>query len=162
MPARTGAEYIKGLRDQEREVWLRGERVKDVTTHPALCNGMRSIAELYDMQHDPALTDAMTYLSPSTGERVGLSFITPKTPDDLVRRRVMMSHWARTSFGMMGRTPDFLNVSIMAMAAAGEVGERGDVGDAPAPEVDLAGLRAEAREVLGSGAHGHGLDLLVG
>jgi 4-hydroxyphenylacetate 3-monooxygenase len=32
----------------------------------------------------------------------------------------MMSHWARTSYGMMGRTPDFLNVSIMAMAGAGD------------------------------------------
>ena len=31
MPARTGPEYIKGLQEQEREVWLRGERVKDVT-----------------------------------------------------------------------------------------------------------------------------------
>ena len=39
MPARTGAEYIKGLQDQEREIWLRGERVKDVTTHPASPTG---------------------------------------------------------------------------------------------------------------------------
>ena len=31
MAARTGAEYMKGLQAQEREVWLRGERVKDVT-----------------------------------------------------------------------------------------------------------------------------------
>src|SRR5437867_2505627 len=52
MPARTGAQYINGLRAQDREVWLHGERVKDVTTHPALANGMRSIAALYDMQHD--------------------------------------------------------------------------------------------------------------
>jgi len=39
MAARTGAEYMKGLQAQEREVWLRGERVKDVTTHPGLANG---------------------------------------------------------------------------------------------------------------------------
>jgi len=120
MAVRTGAEYLAGLRAQPREIHLGGRRVDDVTAFPGLAGGARSIASLYDMQHDPALTDAMTYLSPTTGERVGLSFITPKTPDDLVRRRVMMSHWARTSFGMMGRTPDFLNVSIMAMAAAGD------------------------------------------
>lgn len=120
MPVRTGAEYLEGLRAQPREIHLGGRRVDDVTKFPGLAGGARSIAALYDMQHDPALADAMTYLSPSTGERVGLSFITPKTPDDLARRRVMMSHWARTSFGMMGRTPDFLNVSIMAMAAAGD------------------------------------------
>ena len=48
MPARTGREYIAGLREREREVWLRGERVKDVTTHPGLRNGVRAIAALYD------------------------------------------------------------------------------------------------------------------
>ena len=49
MPACTGPEYIKGLQEQEREVWLRGERVKDVTTHPGLANGVRAVAALYDM-----------------------------------------------------------------------------------------------------------------
>ena len=57
---------------------------------------------------------------PTTGERVGLSFITPRTVQDLERRRTMMAHWARVSCGMMGRTPDFMNVTIMAMAAAGD------------------------------------------
>ena len=74
MAARTGAEYIKGLHAQECEVWLRGERVKDVTTHPGLAGGARAIAALYDMQHDPAFRAEMTYTSPSTGEPVGLSF----------------------------------------------------------------------------------------
>ena len=72
MPARTGEQYITGLREQAAEVYIDGERVKDVTTHPAFRNGVRSIAHLYDMQHDPALQDAMTYMSPTTGERVGL------------------------------------------------------------------------------------------
>src|SRR5262245_19025112 len=120
MPTRSGAQYLAGLRAQPREMHLGGQRVEDVTTFPGLAGGVRSVAGLYDMQHDPGLRDAMTYLSPTTGERVGLSFITPKTTDDLVRRRVMMSHWARTSYGMMGPTPDFLNVSIMAMAGAGD------------------------------------------
>src|SRR5215470_10149711 len=72
------------------------------------------------MQHDPALQDAMTYVSPLTGDRIGLSFITPRTRRELEQRRAMMTHWARVSCGMMGRTPDFLNVSLMAMAAAGD------------------------------------------
>ncbi|HSF05858.1 MAG TPA: 4-hydroxyphenylacetate 3-monooxygenase, oxygenase component [Methylomirabilota bacterium] len=118
--ARTGKDYLAGLREQPRQVYLGGQRVNDVTTFPGLASGARSVAALYDMQHDPALRDAMTYPSPTSGERVGLSFITPRTADDLARRRVMMSHWAHTSFGMMGRTPDFLNVSIMAMAGAGD------------------------------------------
>ena len=52
--------------------------------------------------------------------RVGLSFITPRTIQDLERRRTMMTHWARVSCGMMDRTPDFMHVTIMAMAVAGD------------------------------------------
>ena len=62
----------------------------------------------------------MTYTSPSTGEQVGLSFITPRSAADLAARHRMMRRWAQVSCGMMGRTPDFLNVSLMAMAAAGD------------------------------------------
>ena len=120
MPARTGAEYIANLKENGPEVYLHGERVKDVTTHPALRGGVESLARLYDMQHDPAIRDEMTYVSPTTGDRVGTSFIMPRTMEDLEARRVMMRHWARATFGMMGRSPDFMNVNIMAMAAAGE------------------------------------------
>jgi len=120
MPARTGQEYLSGLQAQPREVWLRGERVKDVITHPGLRNGAHAIAALYDMQHDPALRDVMTYGAPASAERVGLSFIIPRTRDELERRRVMMLHWARTTCGMMGRSPDFMNVTIAAWAGAAE------------------------------------------
>ena len=120
MPARTGEEYIAGLREQAAEVYLCGERVKDVTTHPALCNGVRSIACLYDLQQDLALQDAMTYVSPTTGDRVGLSFVIPRNVGDLDRRHTMMTHWARATCGMMGRTPDFMNVAVTSMAAAGD------------------------------------------
>jgi 4-hydroxyphenylacetate 3-monooxygenase len=120
MPARGGQEYIDRLRAEPAEVWLGGERVKDVTTHPALRGGVHSLAALYEMQHDPTLRDAMTFRSPTSGDRVGLSFITPQTMQDLERRHAMMTHWARATCGMMGRTPDFLNVSLMAMANAGE------------------------------------------
>src|SRR5215468_5035223 len=118
MAARTGAEYIKGLQGQECEVWLRGERVKDVTTHPGLANGVRAIASLYDLQHE--LPDEMTFVSPTSGERLGLSFIIPRTRDELARRGAMMLRWARTTCGMMGRSPDFMNVTFAAWAAAAD------------------------------------------
>src|SRR5215510_11376106 len=108
MPARTGQDYLKGLQEQEREIWLGGERIKDVTTHAGLRHGARAIASLYDMQVDPQLRNEMTYVSPTTGDRVGLSFIIPRTMDELERRRTMMLHWARTTCGMMGRSADFI------------------------------------------------------
>ena len=120
MSARTGAEYFAGLKEQPREIWLDGRRIDDVTEFPGLSNGARSIAALYDMQHDAKAGCEMTYPSPTTGDPVGLSFIIPKTAGDLSRRRDMMSAWAHASYGMMGRTPDFLNVTIMSMAAAGD------------------------------------------
>jgi 4-hydroxyphenylacetate 3-monooxygenase len=126
MPARTGRQYLNGLREQDREVWLRGERVKDVTSHPGLAGGARAIASLYDMQCDPKYRDEMTYVSPTTGDRVGLSFINPRTREELEARRVMMLNWARTTCGMMGRSPDFMNVTLAAWGAASEYFARGN------------------------------------
>ena len=120
MPARTGKQYIEGLRAQEREVWLGGERVRDVTTHPGLANGARAVARLYDMQHDAKLKKIMTFKSPSSGERVGRSFDMPKTREALETRTQMMLNWARASCGMMGRSPDFMNVTFAAWGAAAD------------------------------------------
>lgn len=131
MPARTGQEYLEGLRATPREVWINGERVADVTAHPGLRRGAESMAHLYDMQHDPALRDEMTYVSPSSGQRVGMSFLMPKDQHDLARRRGMMKRWADATGGMMGRTPDYLNSSFMALAAAADFfsGNRPQFGD---------------------------------
>ena len=118
MPARTGRQYLDGLRTADREIWLRGERVRDVAAHPGLTGGAHTIASLYDMQADAKLAPEMTYKSPTTGDPVGLSFIIPRTQDELVRRRVMLQHWARATCGMMGRSPDFMNVTFAAWAAA--------------------------------------------
>src|SRR5713101_5853320 len=120
MPARTGQQYITGLKERPREVWIDGQRVQDVTTHPALRNGVKSVAALYDMQNDPELREEMTYASPTTGQPVGLSFLLPQTIADLERRRNMMARWAWASCGMMGRSPDFLNVIFTAWAGAAD------------------------------------------
>src|SRR3954467_15448898 len=55
----TGQEYVESLRD-EREVYIYGERIADVTTHPAFRNSVRSIAKLYDALHDPKHKDLLT------------------------------------------------------------------------------------------------------
>src|ERR1700730_1524989 len=120
MPARTGQQYIDGLRAQEREIWLGGERVRDVTRHKGLAGGVRAIAHLYDMQHDAELREVMTFASPSTGEPVGRSFDMPKTKEALETRSKMMLNWARATCGMMGRSPDFMNVTFAAWGAAAD------------------------------------------
>jgi len=120
MPARTGAQYLAGLREQNREIWFRGERVKDVTTHPGLARGAQAIASLYDQQSEAKIREEMVFTSPKTGDKLGLSFLIPRTKDDLIRRRVQMLNWARTTCGMMGRSPDFMNVTFSAWAGAAD------------------------------------------
>jgi 4-hydroxyphenylacetate 3-monooxygenase len=116
MPARTGQDYLQGIQQRQREIWLGGERVKDVTTHPALAHCAHTLARLYDMQHALATQAALTYVSPETGQREATSFIIPRSVDDLVRRREMVKTWADATCGMMGRTPDFLNINLMGFA----------------------------------------------
>jgi 4-hydroxyphenylacetate 3-monooxygenase oxygenase component len=115
MPARTGKEYLDGLKDN-REIWLGNERIADVTTHPALQRGAETLARLYDLQAEPALHELMTYPSPSSGKPVGRSFQPPYSIDDLAARRRMIKVWADATYGLMGRTPDFLNVTITLFA----------------------------------------------
>jgi 4-hydroxyphenylacetate 3-monooxygenase len=112
---RTGAEFLAGLQDG-REIWFEGERVPDVTAHPILGRAARTLAELYDLQHDAALREKLTYRSPTTGHPVGLSFIQPRSVEDLVRRREMFKIWADHSGGMLGRTPDYLNAILAGCA----------------------------------------------
>jgi 4-hydroxyphenylacetate 3-monooxygenase len=124
MPARDGTAYLAGLRD-ERQVWIAGERVADVTTDPRLGRGAHAIAALYDLQSHPELRAGLTYTSPTSGEQVGLSFIQPRSVDDLVRRREMFQQWANLSGGMVGRSPDYLNALLMGCAANRDYFARG-------------------------------------
>jgi 4-hydroxyphenylacetate 3-monooxygenase len=116
MGVRTGAEYLAGLRDG-RSVWLEGERVADVTAHPRLARTARTIAALYDLQHDPDLCEQMTFPSPSSGEPVALSHIIPRTLTDLLRRRRALEIVAEATCGMLGRSPDYVNIQVAASAA---------------------------------------------
>jgi len=61
--AMTGTRYIEGLKDG-REVWLDGEKVQDVTTHPAFTGMVHELARIYDLQHTETYRDRMTFISP--------------------------------------------------------------------------------------------------
>jgi 4-hydroxyphenylacetate 3-monooxygenase len=121
MGARTGAEFLSRLDGTAREIWYGEEKITgEVSKHRAFNSIAASLAGLYDIQNKEGLSETMTYVSPTTGERVGTSFLQPKTKEDLVKRTSMIRIWAEHSGGMLGRTADYLNSSIMAMAAASE------------------------------------------
>jgi len=119
MGARSGRQYLKSLRDN-RQIWIDGEAVVDVTKDRRFTAAARSMADLYDMQHDPAQRDKLTYTSPTSGDRVGLSFIQPRSIDDLVRRREMVKIWMDATCGMFGRSPDFMNIMVTGFACAAD------------------------------------------
>jgi 4-hydroxyphenylacetate 3-monooxygenase len=118
MGARNGQQVLERLRTNPPNLWIDGEQVKDPTTHPRTCGAVASLAGLYDLQHDPALADTMTVVSPTTGDRVGRSFVIPQTREDLTARSEMHAVWAQACLGFMGRTPDYMNVNVMAAGMA--------------------------------------------
>jgi 4-hydroxyphenylacetate 3-monooxygenase len=124
MGIRTGRQFLDSLRDG-REIWLGGERVGDVVADPRLGPTAHTLAELYDMQHRADLSDQLSYSSPTSGERIGLTFIEPASEGDLVRRRTTVKTWMDWCGGMMGRTPDFMNIHITGFGSAHEYFARG-------------------------------------
>ena len=61
---RTGAEYRDSIRGQ-RDVYINGDRVADVTAHPAFKPIVDIRARIYDMAHEDAHRDVMTRSTPS-------------------------------------------------------------------------------------------------
>ncbi len=82
---RTGEQYRESIRDG-REVWINGERVADVTTHPAFRPLVDVRARIYDMAHDPATSALMAYTD-EQGERNAVGLRLPFTRDDWHAKR---------------------------------------------------------------------------
>ena len=114
MPIRRGAEYLESLRDG-RCLWLQGQRVEDVTTHPALAGCARSVAAVYDLQHDPAHQELLTMRSPTTGQRVSLSYLLPRSVDELARQRHMYEFLVRRAGGVAARLPQHLATVVSGL-----------------------------------------------
>jgi 4-hydroxyphenylacetate 3-monooxygenase len=102
---RTGAVYLRTL-DDGRQVFLDGERVPNVTRHPAFREAARSLAGLYDIAAAPENRERMTFPSPKTGAPVLRAYQIPRTHADLRARRLFSEKWAEATFGLMGRTLD--------------------------------------------------------
>ncbi|MFC3087967.1 4-hydroxyphenylacetate 3-hydroxylase N-terminal domain-containing protein [Tabrizicola soli] len=113
----TGEDYLESLRDG-REVWIYGERVKDVTTHPAFRNSTRALARLYQAMHEDGRKDRL--LVPTDTGSGGLThafFRTPRSRADLRLGREAVRCWQELVFGWMGRTPDYKAALITGIGA---------------------------------------------
>jgi len=84
---RTGEQYRDSIRDG-RQVWINGERVKDVTTHPMFKPIVDIRARIYDMAHEKATQDVMSYADEKTGERNAVGLKLPYTQQDWHDKRL--------------------------------------------------------------------------
>lgn len=118
---RTGEQFLNGLKNDGRRVFIDGEEVKDVTSHPAFREGAKTIARLYDLACAPENRELMTYKSPTSGEQVNRLWQLPYSVSDLEARRAAIQYWSEETAGFMGRTPDHVAGFFVGYAAAPEV-----------------------------------------
>lgn len=121
---RSGDDYMRALRDG-RTVLMNGERVADVTAHPAFAGAIRTVARLYDLADDPANRDLMTYPSPRDGRPINKAWLVPRTREDLAARRRAIKFWADASYGFLGRSPDHVSSFFAGFAGSPEFYARG-------------------------------------
>jgi 4-hydroxyphenylacetate 3-monooxygenase len=121
--ARTGRQFLDGLRQGGREIWLRGEKITHPLDHPELRDAALSLARVFDLQHEHA--DEMLAPSPDDESRlVNVTHLIPRSREDLERRRLAFELVAALSGGVMGRTPDYLNVTFACFAGRSDVWAR--------------------------------------
>jgi 4-hydroxyphenylacetate 3-monooxygenase len=116
----TGKEFLDSL-DDGREVWIYGERVKNITTHPAFQNCARMLARLYDALHDDhrrghhVLTESTEW-----GGFTHRYFRAPTTVGEQVAGRDAIAAWARITYGWLGRSPDYKAAFLGTLGANAE------------------------------------------
>lgn len=115
---RTGDEYLASLRDGRR-IYIGGELVTDVTTHPAFRNTARSFARIYDRKCEDHNLAAMSFTE--DGDRFASWFIIPKSRRDLEQRAEGHRRVAEWSYGLLGRSPDHVPAFIGGMAMVPEL-----------------------------------------
>jgi 4-hydroxyphenylacetate 3-monooxygenase len=121
---RSGRHYLESLRDG-RAVFLDGDRVDDVTEHPAFAEPIRRIAQTWDLAAAAGAEAATTYVDAATGRRHSAMWLVPRSAEDLAARRRVHRLWAEPTYGLMGRTPDHVACVLSAFAGWRQLFDRG-------------------------------------
>lgn len=113
----TGKEYLTSLLD-DRQIYICGERIKDITIHPAFRNSIASIAQLYDALHSSENHDILCWDTDTNNGGYTHKFFRFATSSDEIRQqRDAIAEWSRYSYGWMGRTPDYKAAFCCALGA---------------------------------------------
>ncbi|WP_067935607.1 4-hydroxyphenylacetate 3-hydroxylase family protein [Alicyclobacillus kakegawensis] len=114
-----GQRFLASLRDG-RNVWLDGQRVPDVTKHPAFTGTLRTISRLFNTLDTPGIQEQIGFVSPRSGSYVHNAFLVPKSQEDLGRRTAAFAHWAEQTQGVMSRLSDYARSMVTGWYAVRE------------------------------------------
>ncbi len=100
---RTGQQYRDSIRDA-REIYVNGERVRDVTAHPMFRPLVDIRARIHDMAHAPETADIMSY--PAEGERNAVGNRLPRLAQDWWDKRRAVDTVLEAIGGVVTRVGD--------------------------------------------------------
>jgi 4-hydroxybutyryl-CoA dehydratase/vinylacetyl-CoA-Delta-isomerase len=120
MPLRTADDYRRGLRD-DRRVYVKGERVADVTTDPYLKVGVETAAFDFEMAHDPATRKLAVMEDPETGEPVSAYFKVPDHAGAVAERHDLVVGAARYANGALPFVKDVGTDILNGLTAVAKV-----------------------------------------
>jgi aromatic ring hydroxylase len=123
MAVRNGQQFLAGLKD-DRVVYL-GDRKVDTSTEPRFQGSLQGMAEYFDYQIENA-DDCLVADPEKPGEMMSASLIVPRNKEDLAIRHKALDRFARYSYGMLGRTPDYVNVVLSGHVARRDIWEKSD------------------------------------
>jgi len=96
---RTVEQYLESMNDG-REVWCTGERVADVRTHPTVSTTTRMAAMDYVLPNHPDYRDIFV-TQDEDGEDINFLLTSPKTSEDMLRRRECYTVGIRSGGGVI-------------------------------------------------------------
>jgi 4-hydroxyphenylacetate 3-monooxygenase len=120
-----GQRFLDSLQDG-RTVWLDGEKVEDVSTHPTFQGTLHTLTALFQTLEDDGTREQVGFRSPRTGEYVHAAFLVPHTLTDLQKRTAAFARWDRHTHGVMSRLSEYARSLVTGWYAARETYQRYD------------------------------------
>lgn len=99
-----------GQLNDGRDVYLNGKRVADLASEPVFSRTLTVIQRYYDLQ-----TENKDHTFFDAGVKTSVMFLAPQSVQDLAKKRQIYEEVARESYGMLGRTPDFINAGVAVL-----------------------------------------------
>src|SRR5262249_14268729 len=125
MGLRTPEQYKASLKDG-REVYYRGERVQDVTTHPVISVAVEHACIDYRLAEDPRYRDLAVVADSQSGESYSRYYHLPRNAEDLLQRSRLIAASTREGATLVVLIKEIGSDALFALhIVAEEMAKRG-------------------------------------